>query len=487
MNPTDKTKPAGTKAGEKARKRRPGRRPATEVTEEPAETAAPAADTQEEGREPERSDQEETAKAAEPPQSADEAPPSTEDAEEEDAPLEPQETPESRRSFGVDIAIFAVGALLGGLAALAAYGGLVRSGMLPGIGELTAQFERRIDAVEGEIAALKTRPQDGTEAALTGDLRQVVERLDAAEARLSEIGQPGGEDASPQGGGATEDAVAKLAARIGEVEQAAEASREQLRGLIENMAASGDGQPASAAVAALTERIDAVEQSARAAGEAAAEALRQGIDTRVGAIRDEVAALRADLRALGERVESVAGETPDATNNAALAIAVAGLERAVNSGASFARELDTVEALAGAGEEIAVLKQYAESGVARHDQLAESFEDAASQAMRAGAPPAEGYFDRLMASARRIVRIRPTGEVEGETTGAILARAEARLEAGDLAAALDELAALDPAAAAAMASWIDRARARLEAERLLAALNQQALSGLATSREAGAQ
>jgi hypothetical protein len=253
------------------------------------------------------------------------------------------------------------------------------------------------------------------------------------------------------------------------------------------MAASGDGQPASAAIAALTERIDAVEQSARAAGEAAAEALRQGIDTRIGAIRDEVAALRADLRALGDRVESVAGETPDATNNAALAIAVAGLERAVNSGASFARELGTVEALAGAGEEIAVLRQYAEAGVARRDQLAESFEDAASQAMRAGAPPAEDIFDRLIASARRIVSIRPTGEVEGETTGAILARAEARLEAGDLAAALDELAKLDPAAAAAMASWTDRARARLEAERLLAALNQKVLTGLAASREAGAQ
>jgi hypothetical protein len=93
----------------------------------------------------------------------------------------------------------------------------------------------------------------------------------------------------------------------------------------------------------------------------------------------------------------------------------------------------------------------------------------------------------LIANARRIVRIRPTGEVEGDTVGAILARAETRLAAGDLAAAVEELASLDPAAKAAMAGWLERARARLQAERLLAALNEEVLTGLSPGEGTGAQ
>ncbi|HSM20077.1 MAG TPA: mitofilin family membrane protein [Hyphomicrobiales bacterium] len=171
----------------------------------------------------------------------------------------------------------------------------------------------------------------------------------------------------------------------------------------------------------------------------------------------------------------------------ALAVALTGLEQAVNSGTPFDRELATVEALAEPYEEITALKAYAREGVASRATLREDFQDAASAAMNAGAPPSDGFVDRLISDARRIVRIRPTGDVEGDTTGAILARAETKLEAGDLAAALEELAALDDEARAAMSGWLEQARARQEAERLVAALNEEVLSGLSAGEGTDAQ
>jgi hypothetical protein len=192
----------------------------------------------------------------------------------------------------------------------------------------------------------------------------------------------------------------------------------------------------------------------------------------------EISRETADLR------DAIAKNT---VSSPALALAVAGLERAVNSGVAFDRELDTVEALAGPRDEIAALKAYATGGVARRDALSAEFQDAASAAMSATAAQTDGFLDRLIANARRIVRIRPTGEVEGDTVGAILARAETRLAAGDLAAAVEELASLDPAAKAAMAGWLERARARLQAERLLAALNEEVLTGLSPGEGTGAQ
>ena len=472
MSPTDEPKSASERPGEKARKRRSRRRPATielaatEVKVDKAEPVEPEAATAEAGV-----------------RAGQDAPSKTEDvtAEAQESAAEaPKETaPEPGKSvwmvgLRLVLVVFALGVVLGGLVALGAYGGLVRLGLLPGTGPDVVPVEARIDAlkagIDSEIAALRaSQLPAGALQRLAGDVRQLTQRLEAVEAALTQITQ---DDASRRLA-ALDDRLTSLSARLSDAEVAAETGREEVRGLIEQMAGSGEGQAASAAIAALTRRIDAVE--------AAAKAETQG---QIASVRAET---RADMAGLREQIATNTSGAPAARAAAALTIAVAGLERAVNSGAAFARELSTVEALAGALDEITALKAYAKEGVARRDELAEAFEDAASAAMGATAPLTDGFFDRLIANARRIVRIRPTGEVEGETTGAILARAEARLAAGDLAAAVDELATLEPAAQAAMAAWIAPARTRLEAERLLAALNARVLTGLSPDAGAGAQ
>jgi hypothetical protein len=55
----------------------------------------------------------------------------------------------------------------------------------------------------------------------------------------------------------------------------------------------------------------------------------------------------------------------------------------------------------------------------------------------------------------------------------MLSRAEARLQDGDLAAALDEVKAMDGPAAEAMAAWRARAERRLAALAAFAALDEK--------------
>jgi uroporphyrinogen-III synthase len=69
--------------------------------------------------------------------------------------------------------------------------------------------------------------------------------------------------------------------------------------------------------------------------------------------------------------------------------------------------------------------------------------------------------------------------VLGDDTAAIVARAEARLAAGDLYAAVQQLAALQGPAAAAAQDWLAPANARLAAQQAMAGLTAQLTRAIA--------
>jgi len=101
-----------------------------------------------------------------------------------------------------------------------------------------------------------------------------------------------------------------------------------------------------------------------------------------------------------------------------------------------------------------------------------SFPAAARAAMAVAHPVTEGkpLLRRLWAEAQDLITIRQ-GEhvVVGDPTAGVLERARAALDAGDLAAATENIAALQGAAAQAMAGWLAQARALLAARAALAA------------------
>ena len=58
------------------------------------------------------------------------------------------------------------------------------------------------------------------------------------------------------------------------------------------------------------------------------------------------------------------------------------------------------------------------------------------------------------------MNVRPVGEIEGDSPGAIIARIENRLKAGDLPGCLAQ-ATSSPAAAAELLPWIEQVKTRI--------------------------
>jgi hypothetical protein len=86
-------------------------------------------------------------------------------------------------------------------------------------------------------------------------------------------------------------------------------------------------------------------------------------------------------------------------------------------------------------------------------------------------------MDRAWARLRSVVTVRPVGgDVAGDSPEARLARAEARLDEGDLASAVGELEGLQGTAAEAAAPWLAGARARAAADEAIARLRERALA-----------
>jgi len=120
---------------------------------------------------------------------------------------------------------------------------------------------------------------------------------------------------------------------------------------------------------------------------------------------------------------------------------------------------------------LGALPASAEKGIPTVPELARSFDTAKEAALAtAAAPPNSGgsLLDSLMASAESLVKIRRVdAAATGDTPSALLARAEAALDKGDLATAVKEVGTLQGAPRDSFSSWLDQARARLGADETL--------------------
>ena len=205
-------------------------------------------------------------------------------------------------------------------------------------------------------------------------------------------------------------------------------------------------------LAPLTARMESLENSLvdlRKLGEQAQAASTAAIE----AINTRLAALEARLTA-----------PRPAAANAAQIVALGTLRDAIQSGAPFEKELSAVRSMLGErAAPLAAFEPSSREGLPTVAKLAASFAELAPRLAR-DPEPATGYFARLLANASRLVEIRPAGEVEGASPGAIVARMEERLKRNDLAAALEEGVRLPVASRAIAADWFALATRRRDAE-----------------------
>ena len=228
----------------------------------------------------------------------------------------------------------------------------------------------------------------------------------------------------------------------------------------------------------LTARIQALEKNGGASAD-----LTQQVETLrrdLTAAQSASAAMGDNSAKLGQRMQTLEQRInqPGREQAIARALAAAGLKAATDRGGSFKAELDTFASVAAEDPAAAKLQAYADKGVPTRADLARRFPTVANAMMDAIHQPAtdEGIAARLMSSAMRVVKVRPVGDVEGDTPEARVARMEERIKNGDLKAAVAEFDGLPDVAKQAASAYKQALDARIEVDELTAGTLTRAMA-----------
>ena len=193
----------------------------------------------------------------------------------------------------------------------------------------------------------------------------------------------------------------------------------------------------------------------------------------------ELAGMRAMLETELARIEAaqknavaVEQSAAERAENAVIRAALVRLGSAVDNGAPLTPVLDD---LRDAGVVVPPeLNKGSATGVATLVQLQRGFPEAARAAVSAAtkAQADSGEIGKLTAFFRNQLGARSLNPREGEDADAVLSRAEAALQEGDIGRALSELSALPEAAKPALSAWIAIAENRQEIVAAAVALNK---------------
>ena len=257
----------------------------------------------------------------------------------------------------------------------------------------------------------------------------------------------------------------------------ASADIQSLRQEIEALRQATASPPAAAAAdPQLVSRIDALESllAQRPDDTALQERLasvEQQLQSAQAETRETVSANTARLGELQGRLDQAEAklDEPGAEEAAARAIAAAALKAAIDRGGTFTAELDTFSAVVPDSQVAGQLRPYAAEGVPTRVQLVERFASARDAILDAVSGPEENQniASRLMSSAFSVVKVRRTGDAEGDSPEAVVARMENALKSGDLVAAANEWNALPQPARDASANFKQALDARIAVDGLV--------------------
>jgi hypothetical protein len=254
--------------------------------------------------------------------------------------------------------------------------------------------------------------------------------------------------------------------------------RQQVASLRNTPAASTDGD--------LAARVSALETSIGTNGTA------PEVSERLSSLQSDIEALRSSTKNddaaaadLGQRLSGIETRLnrPGPEQAIARALAAAALKAATERGGSFAAELETFADVASDDPAVEGLRAYASDGVPTRADLARRLPAATDAMMDALHQPTdgEGIASRLLSSAMRVVKVRPVGDVAGDTPEAVLARMEERVKTGNLQAAVSEWSALPEAARQASQDFKRALDARIKVDELASGTLTRAMTSTGTA------
>jgi hypothetical protein len=268
----------------------------------------------------------------------------------------------------------------------------------------------------------------------------------------------------------TNTAVADLRA---EVEGAEPVDLSGVEGRIDELAAAIE--PVSGQLAGLGERIGTLETrlsdlEKRPISEGVSPEAIAAYERELEALQSAVAAQRSEIETMLQDAQQMDAAAADSARLASARAALTQVQSAIDSGAPFAAAVQQLQQLDA--EVPAPLLATAPDGVVALSTLRDQFPDAARTAL-AEARAETGAGDGLGGFLRRQLGARSVAPRDGDDPDAVLSRAEAALDAGDLSGALAEIETLPESARAALSDWTEAARTRLDAKAAADDLSQR--------------
>lgn len=192
------------------------------------------------------------------------------------------------------------------------------------------------------------------------------------------------------------------------------------------------------------------------------------------------AAPAEDVARLDGRVTALETAQQSVADAAAAALAVSTLADAADSSRPFAEELAGLQRVLPGSPSLRALEPLARLGAPTRAGLAVQFSNLAGRAASAARNPGADadLFARIRYALSSIVSIRHVGSIKGSTPDAILARAQALLDEGDVEAAVATLEALPDPAREVLAPWFAAASRRIEIDRHVGSVRADALTAL---------
>ncbi|WFU08556.1 hypothetical protein QA646_14820 [Rhizobium sp. CB3090] len=282
----------------------------------------------------------------------------------------------------------------------------------------------------------------------------------------------------PGGGRSAKDHSADIAALTAEIDG--------LKQTVSNLAAAPSPD------AALTARVAALEAAGANNTAASGSSSSSDADQKIAALSAEVDQLKTSLAQatqsqassdadVSKRLEDAEKKlnAPSQESAVARAIAAAALKAAIDRGGPFQPELDTYANVAPDDPAIADLKAFAQTGIPSRADLIRRVSDVATAIVTSTQQddPNQSWRDRLLASAKSLVQVRPVGNVTGDSVAAIAARFEDKVKNGDLPGAITEWNSLPDAAKSASAAFKQSLEARIRVEDLVSDALSKAIAG----------
>lgn len=164
----------------------------------------------------------------------------------------------------------------------------------------------------------------------------------------------------------------------------------------------------------------------------------------------------------------IAAAVTQSEHRLAVLMAIWQLEQTLHE--PYRQPLGRLQSLLKDSEEAAAaltqLDAFADRGIPSHGQLSEQFLSVIPEALSHGRNSSS-----LASKMGSLIQIRKIGEKQtGGDDESVIARAEAKLAQGDLAASLKELSSLSPPAATSFSAWTQRAQTYLQVHQAIDAL-----------------